>query len=144
MTPISRTLGDQVAELSLAQIKTLNCGFVQLPGYPEGDVIEGNRIAELKEVHQLVRGAGSAKVRFNVEAEVESSEVGRRRHRVPHPRCGAGEPGDRDGRPDHPAVLRLLRAEPHQGDRARTSTGGALQQRRLDGRRPAPTWAASA
>jgi glycerophosphoryl diester phosphodiesterase len=27
-------VGDRVAELSLAQVRTLNCGFVQLTGYP--------------------------------------------------------------------------------------------------------------
>jgi glycerophosphoryl diester phosphodiesterase len=69
-------VGDRVADLSLAQIKTLNCGFTQLAGYPEQDVIEGNRIAELKDVYQLVRDANAAKVRFNVETKVESSEVG--------------------------------------------------------------------
>lgn len=69
-------VGDRVADLSLAQIKTLNCGFTQLAGYPEQDVIEGNRIAELKDVYQLVRDTGAAKVRFNVETKVETSEVG--------------------------------------------------------------------
>jgi glycerophosphoryl diester phosphodiesterase len=69
-------VGDRVAELSLAQIKTLNCGFVQLAGYPEQDVIEGNRIAELKDVYQLVRDTKAAKVRFNVETKVESSQIG--------------------------------------------------------------------
>jgi glycerophosphoryl diester phosphodiesterase len=48
-------VGDRVADLSLAQIKTLDCGFKQLPGYPEQQVIEGNRIAELKDVFQLVQ-----------------------------------------------------------------------------------------
>lgn len=69
-------VGDRVAELSLAQIKTLNCGFVQLPGYPEQDVIEGNRIAELKDVYRLVRDTNAAKVRFNVETKVNDSEIG--------------------------------------------------------------------
>lgn len=69
-------VGDRVAELSLAQVKTLNCGYAQLPGYPEQDVIEGNRIAELKDVYQLVRDAGAEKVRFNVETKVESSQIG--------------------------------------------------------------------
>ncbi|MCU1433655.1 MAG: glycerophosphoryl diester phosphodiesterase [Pseudarthrobacter sp.] len=69
-------VGDRVAELSLAQVKTLNCGFTQLAGYPEQDVIEGNRIAELKDVYQLVRDTGAAKVRFNVETKVETSDVG--------------------------------------------------------------------
>lgn len=69
-------VGDLVAELSLAQVKTLNCGFVQLPGYPEQDVIEGNRIAELKDVYQLVRDTNAAKVLFNVETKVEDTQIG--------------------------------------------------------------------
>lgn len=69
-------VGDRVAELSLAQIKTLDCGFTQLLGYPEQDVIEGNRIAELKDVFQLVRDADAGKVRFNIETKVESSQIG--------------------------------------------------------------------
>jgi glycerophosphoryl diester phosphodiesterase len=69
-------VGDRVAELSLAQVKTLNCGFMQLPGYPDQDVIEGNRIAELKDVYQLARDTNAAKVRFNVETKVNDSEIG--------------------------------------------------------------------
>ncbi|TPV49380.1 glycerophosphodiester phosphodiesterase [Pseudarthrobacter phenanthrenivorans] len=69
-------VGDRVAELSLAQVKTLDCGYTQLAGYPEQDVIEGNRIAELKDVYQLVRDTGAAKVGFNVETKVESSQIG--------------------------------------------------------------------
>ena len=69
-------VGDRVADLSLAQVKTLNCGFTQLAGYPEQDVIEGNRIAELKDVFQLANDYGAGKARFNVETKVESSEVG--------------------------------------------------------------------
>ncbi|RDV08565.1 glycerophosphodiester phosphodiesterase [Arthrobacter sp. RT-1] len=69
-------VGDRVAELSLAQVQTLNCGYVQLAGYPEQEVIEGNRIAELKDVYQLVRDTNAAKVRFNVETKVESSQIG--------------------------------------------------------------------
>ena len=68
--------GRRVAELTLAQIKTLNCGYAQLPGYPEQDVIEGNRIAELKDVFQLAKDYGAGKVRFNVETKVEASMVG--------------------------------------------------------------------
>jgi len=69
-------VGDRVAELSLAQVKTLNCGFTQLPGYPAQEVIEGNRIAELKDVYQLVRDRNAAKVRFNVETKVEDNGIG--------------------------------------------------------------------
>lgn len=69
-------VGRRVAELSLAQIKTLNCGFMQLPGYPEQDVIEGNRIAELKDVYQLAEQYNARKVRFNVETKVEDGKAG--------------------------------------------------------------------
>jgi glycerophosphoryl diester phosphodiesterase len=69
-------VGDRVAELSLAQVQTLNCGFIQLPGYPEQDVIEGNRIAELKDVYQLARDGDAAKVQFNVETKVEDGMAG--------------------------------------------------------------------
>lgn len=69
-------VGDRVAELSLAQVKTLNCGFTQLSGYPEQDVIEGNRIAELKDVFQLARDLDANKVRFNVETKVENGLSG--------------------------------------------------------------------
>ncbi|WP_426989859.1 glycerophosphodiester phosphodiesterase family protein [Pseudarthrobacter sp. Y6] len=69
-------VGDRVAELSLAQVKTLNCGFTQLPGYPEQDVIEGNRIAELKDVYQLAADYNAKKVRFNVETKVEDGMAG--------------------------------------------------------------------
>jgi glycerophosphoryl diester phosphodiesterase len=69
-------VGDRVAELSLAQVKTLNCGFTQLPGYPLQDVIEGNRIAELKDVYQLARDYDAEKVRFNVETKVEDGRSG--------------------------------------------------------------------
>ena len=68
--------GRRVAELSLAQIKTLNCGYTQLAGYPEQQVIEGNRIAELRDVFQLVRDLGAKKVRFNVETKVEDGQAG--------------------------------------------------------------------
>jgi glycerophosphoryl diester phosphodiesterase len=69
-------VGDRVADLSLAQVKTLNCGFTQLPGYPEQEVIEGNRIAELTDVYGLASDTNAAKVRFNVETKVNDSEIG--------------------------------------------------------------------
>ncbi len=69
-------VGDRVADLTHAQLKTLDCGFVQLPGYPEQQVIAGNRIAELKDVYQLARDYKAKKVRFNVETKVESGKSG--------------------------------------------------------------------
>jgi hypothetical protein len=39
-------------------------------------VVEGNRIAELKDVFQPVRDAGAKKVRFNIETKVEDGRSG--------------------------------------------------------------------
>ncbi|MDQ0148058.1 glycerophosphodiester phosphodiesterase family protein [Pseudarthrobacter niigatensis] len=69
-------VGRRVAELSLAQVKTLNCGFMQLPGFPGQEVVEGNRIAELKDVYQLAEQYNAKKVRFNVETKVEDGKAG--------------------------------------------------------------------
>ncbi|MCQ1956770.1 alkaline phosphatase [Arthrobacter sp. zg-Y826] len=69
-------VGDRVAELSLLQLQTLNCGYQQLPGYPEQDVAEGNRIAELSDVYRLAREYGARKIQFNVETKVEEGQAG--------------------------------------------------------------------
>ena len=68
-------VGDRVAELSLAQVQTLDCGYQQLPGFPEQDVVEGNRIAELSDVYALADQYG-ADVWFNVETKVEDGLAG--------------------------------------------------------------------
>ncbi|MEB7504884.1 alkaline phosphatase [Arthrobacter koreensis] len=69
-------VGDRVAELTLAQLKSLDCGFTQLPGYPEQQVVEGNRIAELKDVFALVRELRARSVGFNIETKVEDGRAG--------------------------------------------------------------------
>ncbi|MER1995170.1 MAG: alkaline phosphatase [Arthrobacter sp.] len=69
-------VGDRVAELTLAQLKTLDCGFAQLPGYPEQQVAEGNRIAELKDVFALARELRARSVGFNIETKVEDGRAG--------------------------------------------------------------------
>lgn len=69
-------VGDRVAVLDLAQIKTLDCGFQQLPGYPAQDVVEGNRIAELRDVYALADAYDARKIRFNVETKVEEGLEG--------------------------------------------------------------------
>ena len=69
-------VGDRVAELTLAQLKTLDCGYQQLPGYPEQQVVEGNQIAELKDVFALVHEARARGVGFNIETKVEDGRAG--------------------------------------------------------------------
>ena len=69
-------VGDRVAELSLAQVQTLDCGYAQLPGFPEQEVAEGNRIVELGEVYALADRYGAETVWFNVETKVEEGLAG--------------------------------------------------------------------
>ncbi|MCC3279419.1 alkaline phosphatase [Arthrobacter sp. zg-Y40] len=69
-------VGDRVAELSWAQVQTLDCGYQQLPGFPEQDVVEGNRIAELSDVYDLADQYRADTVRFNVETKVEEGMAG--------------------------------------------------------------------
>ncbi|WP_337925029.1 alkaline phosphatase [Arthrobacter jiangjiafuii] len=69
-------VGDRVADLTLAQVATLDCGFQQLPGYPEQEVVQGNRIAELRDVYALAETYDARKIRFNVETKVEDGLEG--------------------------------------------------------------------
>ncbi|WP_228529342.1 alkaline phosphatase [Arthrobacter gandavensis] len=69
-------VGERVAELTLAQLKTLDCGYAQLPGYPEQQVVEGNRMAELKDVFALARELRARGVGFNIETKVEDGRAG--------------------------------------------------------------------
>ncbi|WP_312180182.1 alkaline phosphatase [Arthrobacter sp.] len=69
-------VGDRVVDLTLAQLKTLDCGYQQLPGFPEQQVVEGNRIAELKDVFALVREMRARGVGMNIETKVEDGQAG--------------------------------------------------------------------
>ncbi|TFC09677.1 glycerophosphodiester phosphodiesterase [Cryobacterium algoritolerans] len=62
---------DRVRNLTLAQIRTMDCGFQQLPGFPNQTAIAGNRIALLQDVFALVNEYDAEKVRLNVETKVE-------------------------------------------------------------------------
>ncbi|MET4059337.1 alkaline phosphatase/glycerophosphoryl diester phosphodiesterase [Arthrobacter sp. UYP6] len=69
-------VGARVADLTLAQLKTLDCGFQQLPGYPEQEAVQGNRIAELRDVFALADSYNARKIRFNIETKVEDDQAG--------------------------------------------------------------------
>ncbi|WP_231559553.1 glycerophosphodiester phosphodiesterase family protein [Kocuria sp. ZOR0020] len=64
-------VGDRVRDLTYAQIQTLDCGYQQLPGYPQQMVVERNRIATLEQLFELVRDHRADGVRFNIETKVE-------------------------------------------------------------------------
>ncbi|ORW07900.1 glycerophosphodiester phosphodiesterase [Mycolicibacter longobardus] len=61
-------VGKRIAELTLAQLRTLDCGQ-PLPEFPDAEVVRGNVIATLPEVFAL---AGHTSVRYNIETKVDS------------------------------------------------------------------------
>ena len=69
-------VGDRIAELDLAQLKTLDCGFAQLPGFPDQEVVREHRIAVLGDVFALVHRHGASRVRLNIETKVEDGQAG--------------------------------------------------------------------
>jgi glycerophosphoryl diester phosphodiesterase len=46
-------VGKYIKDLTLAEIKTMDCGY--LPGFPDQEQIRGFRMVELKDVLALVR-----------------------------------------------------------------------------------------
>lgn len=62
---------DRLRDLTLAQIRTMDCGYQQLPGFPTQTAISGNRIALLRDVFDLVHDHHAQKVRLNIETKVE-------------------------------------------------------------------------
>ena len=64
-------VGDYITHLTLAQVQTVRCGYQQLPGYPEQEVVTGAMV-ELKEVFALVEEYGARQLTLNVETKVEA------------------------------------------------------------------------
>lgn len=62
-------VGKRVADLTLAQIRTLDCGQL-LPEFPNAEVVQHNVIATLPEVFAL---AGHTGVRYNIETKVDAA-----------------------------------------------------------------------
>ncbi|MFF4229612.1 glycerophosphodiester phosphodiesterase family protein [Streptomyces sp. NPDC001820] len=70
--PMFPYVGKYIKDLTLAQIKTMDCGYQQLPGYPEQEVVKGFRMVELKDVLNLVKSYRAEQVTLNVETKVEA------------------------------------------------------------------------
>ncbi|MEB3982647.1 glycerophosphodiester phosphodiesterase [Mycobacterium sp. 663a-19] len=67
-------VGKLVHELTLVQIRTLDCGR-RLDEFPDAEVVRGNRIATLPEVFALA-DSYRADVRYNIETKVEADHPG--------------------------------------------------------------------
>lgn len=65
-------VGKFIKDLTLRQVKTMDCGFQQLPGHPDQEVVRGFRMVELKDVLSLVKRYKAHKVTLNVETKVEA------------------------------------------------------------------------
>lgn len=65
-------VGKFVNTLTLAQIRTLDCGALPLEDYPEQRRVPGARMPTLAEVLDLVKSADAPGVKLNVETKVEA------------------------------------------------------------------------
>ncbi|KUL25339.1 glycerophosphodiester phosphodiesterase family protein [Actinoplanes awajinensis] len=65
-------VGKYIKDLTLTQIKTLDCGWQQLPGFPEQEQIKGFRMVELRDVLDLVKSYRANRVTLNIETKVEA------------------------------------------------------------------------
>ncbi|MEV4110669.1 glycerophosphodiester phosphodiesterase family protein [Nonomuraea sp. NPDC049695] len=70
--PMYPYVGKFIKDLTLAQIRTMDCGYQQLPGFPEQEVIHGFRMVELKDVLHLVESFHAKQVELNIETKVEA------------------------------------------------------------------------
>jgi glycerophosphoryl diester phosphodiesterase len=70
--PMYPYVGKFIKDLTLAQIKTMDCGYQQLPGFPQQEVVKGFRMVELKDVLNLVKSHHAKNVKLNIETKVEA------------------------------------------------------------------------
>jgi glycerophosphoryl diester phosphodiesterase len=70
--PMYPYVGKYIKDLTLAQIKTMDCGYQQLPGFPEQEQVKGFRMVELKDVLNLVKSYDAKQVKLNIETKVEA------------------------------------------------------------------------
>jgi glycerophosphoryl diester phosphodiesterase len=66
-------VGRYVNTLTLAQLRTLDCGSIRKPAHPQQELSPGARMLQLHEVFDLVRDRGADDVRFNIETKVEAA-----------------------------------------------------------------------
>ncbi|WP_329042575.1 glycerophosphodiester phosphodiesterase family protein [Streptomyces sp. NBC_00178] len=61
-----------IKDLTLEQIKSMDCGYQQLPGFPEQEQVKGFRMVELKDVLNLVKHYRAKHIKLNIETKVEA------------------------------------------------------------------------
>ena len=68
--PLFPYVGKRVHDLTLAQLRTIDCGSKTLPEFPRQVAAPGERIPTLKEVFALVKASGRTDVRMNIETKI--------------------------------------------------------------------------
>ncbi|ODN76586.1 hypothetical protein L202_05245 [Cryptococcus amylolentus CBS 6039] len=64
-------VGKYIANLTLAQIKTLDCGSLRQVDFPLQDVYAGTKVSTLQEMFDFVKCATDEPVLFNIESKVD-------------------------------------------------------------------------
>jgi glycerophosphoryl diester phosphodiesterase len=64
-------VGKFITNLTLAQVKTINCGYQALPDFPDQEVVSGPMI-ELRDLFDLVKDYKAKKLVLNIETKVEA------------------------------------------------------------------------
>lgn len=68
-------VGKLVHQLTLTQLRTLDCGH-RLSEFPTAEVVHGNKIATLPDVFALADSCRAFQVRYNIETKVEADNPG--------------------------------------------------------------------
>lgn len=71
-----------IRDLTLAQVRTIDCGSRQLAGHPGQRTAPGAPMPLLSEVFELVRAVRADAVRFNIETKVEAAAPAETRPRA--------------------------------------------------------------
>jgi glycerophosphoryl diester phosphodiesterase len=67
-------VGKAIKDLTLDQIRSLDCGFVRYPGFDEQEVVTGGALAELKDVVAVWRAHDAKDVWFDIEIKFDPSK----------------------------------------------------------------------
>lgn len=70
--PLYPYVGKYIKDLTLEQIKTMDCGRLQLKDYPQQQTHPGAKMLTLKEFFALVKSYQADKVLMNIETKIEA------------------------------------------------------------------------
>ncbi|WP_433609197.1 glycerophosphodiester phosphodiesterase family protein [Prescottella agglutinans] len=65
-------VGKYIKDLTLEQIKTMDCGSLRLADHPEQQTVPGAKMQTLTEVFDLVKSYDAPNVKMNIETKVEA------------------------------------------------------------------------